>query len=66
MGLGHCGLGTALMPNENLSGEREREWTPGRGGDQGEQGEARGLRYLCLKVRENFSKKKIAFLRIER
>ena len=35
MGLGHCGLGTALMPNENLSGEREREWTPGRGGDQG-------------------------------
>ena len=60
MGLGHCGLGTALMPNENLSGEREREreWTPGRGGDQGNK-----VRYLCLKVRENFSslKKKIAF-----
>ena len=44
MGLGHCGLGTALMPNENLSGERERERvdTRQRRGP-GEQGEARGL-----------------------
>ena len=42
MGLGHCGLGTALMPNENLSGERERE----RERESGHQAEAgtRGTR----------------------
>ena len=34
MGLGHCGLGTAPMPNENLSGESGHQ-QPGRGGEQG-------------------------------
>ena len=41
MGLGHCGLGRALMPNENLSGE----WIPEAG--QGKQG---GTRRQCSDV----------------
>ena len=57
--------GPAPMPNENLSGERE--WTPAtrqrRG--TGEQGEARRLRYFCLKVKENVpSLRNIALLTV--
>ena len=53
MGLGHCGLGTAPMPNENLSGESGHQ-QPGRGGEQGNK-ERQGDTDIsvCLKVKEN-------------
>lgn len=41
--LNGLGLAAALMPNENLSGE----WTPGRGGDQGDQGRGLHLKLNC-------------------